>query len=172
MQRFVAGAVAGLLLVTGGILIWQGHAERQAQLPPPPPALPARPLQLAQIDPAAAPLRLAKIATVVESDQSKEQKRFARYDKDRNGAVSLPEMVDSRRKAFAKLDLDHDGKLSFEEYVHKTAIKFDHADGNHDHQLSAPEFATTAAKHRKKKPTCACPQSAADISETADSSQN
>ena len=56
--------------------------------------------------------------------KTKEEKRFARADKDEDGRITLAELVEPRRKAFAKLDLNQDGKLSFEEWAVKTIDKF------------------------------------------------
>ncbi len=44
--------------------------------------------------------------------KSTEEKRLARYDKDRDGFVSKDEYLANRKKSFEKLDLNHDGKLS------------------------------------------------------------
>jgi hypothetical protein len=72
----------------------------------------------------------------------REAKRLARYDCDKDGAVSRDEHLRSRQRAFAKLDGDGDRKLSFEEYTVKTAAKFGTAD----------EFVTTAVKRKPKAP--------------------
>ena len=45
--------------------------------------------------------------------KTREQKRFGRYDKDRDGAITRDEYLASRRKAYAKLDTNGDGRLSF-----------------------------------------------------------
>ena len=60
--------------------------------------------------------------------KSREQKRFARADKDEDGRITLAELVEPRRKAFAKLDINGNGKLSFEEWAAKTIDKFGGAD--------------------------------------------
>jgi hypothetical protein len=51
---------------------------------------------------------------------SKEQKRFARADKNEDGRITLAELVEPRREAFAKLDVNSDGRLSFEEWAVRT----------------------------------------------------
>ena len=50
---------------------------------------------------------LSPIPNAPEADaKSKEEKRFARADKNEDGRISLAELVEPRRKAFAKLDVN------------------------------------------------------------------
>jgi len=146
MRRLLAGSAATLLLVTGTVLIWQGRAER--------PSMPAAPTP--RLASAMAPINLARIPSAPSADpKSKEEKRFARADKDEDGRITLAELVEPRRKAWAKLDLDQDGKLSFEEWAVKTIDKFNDADGDRSKALTPGEYATTAPK-MKAKPACRC----------------
>ena len=150
MGRFLAGIAACLLLVTGGILIWQSKAAG--------PSLPQAPNArfAAAVEPVTPGMRLARIPTAPSADPvTKEQKRFGRADKNRDGRVTLAELIEPRRKPFAKLDLDHDGKLSFEEWAVKTIGKFNDADADRSKTLTATEFATTAPKV-KPKAACSC----------------
>ena len=157
MGRFLAGIAACLLLVTGGILIWQSKAAGPS-LPQAPPA------RFAAEEPATG-MRLARIPNAPSADPAtKEQKRFVRADKNRDGRVTLAELIEPRRKPFAKLDLDHDGKLSFEEWAVKTIAKFNDADANRDKILISNEFATTAPK-LKPKAACSCGPALAAASE-------
>ena len=146
MARFLAGVASCLLLVTGAFLLWQGRAQSTVSPPAPAPrmASTAPPTMLSAIP--AAPVADAK---------SKEEKRFARADKDENGRITLAELVDPRRKAYARLDLNQDGKLSFEEWAVKTIDKFAVADADNSKALNPAEYAGTAPK-RKAKPACAC----------------
>lgn len=89
-------------------------------------------------------------------ERSREQKRFDRYDKDRDAKITRDEYLMSRRKAFAKLDLNGDGRLSFEEWSAKTMKRFADADADRSGTLTATEFATTKPKRRASRPTCAC----------------
>lgn len=146
MSRFLAGAGAALLLVTGIFFIWQGRARQPEVLTVAPPPMPT--IQPGQV--------LAPIPAAPSADpKSKEEKRFARADKDDNGRITLAELVEPRRKPFAKLDVNGDGKLSFEEWAVKTIDKFENADADRNKVLTAAEFATTAPK-RKAKPACSC----------------
>lgn len=142
MLRFLAGAMAAILMMTGAFLLWQGRAQEPA-LPPPPPrtAVPAM----------VAPQPHAPEA----SAKSREQLRFDRADRDKNGKIVLTELLDPRRKSFAKLDKDGDGKLSFTEWAHTTIDKFKGADSDRDGILTRAEYATTAPK-RRPKPKCGC----------------
>ena len=92
MARWLAGIAAVLLIATGGFLALSGRAEE----PPLPPAPQPR---------SAAAVPLSPIPNAPEADpKSKEEKRFARADKDEDGRITLAELVEPRRKAFAKLD--------------------------------------------------------------------
>ena len=148
MGRFLAGAAACFLLLTGAFLIWQGRASEPA-------ALAAAPSSNA---PLVGPQRaLAAIPQAPSADpKSKEEKRFARADKNDDGRITLAELVEPRRKAYEKLDLNRDGKLSFEEWAVKTIDKFEEADGDRSKALTPAEYATTAPKPKKAKPACSC----------------
>jgi len=146
MGRFLAGVASSFLLVTGAFLIWQGRAET--------PRLPFAPKSVLASN--SAPISLARIPNAPAADaKTKEEKRFARADKDKDGRITLAELVEPRRKAFAKLDLDQDGKLSFEEWSVKTIDKFNDADADKSKALSPAEYAATAPKV-KPKPACSC----------------
>ena len=149
MGRFLAGIAACLLLVTGGILIWQSKAAG--------PSLPQAPsARFAAVAPPTSGMRLAPIPSAPLADPAtKEEKRFVRSDKNKDGRVTLAELIEPRRKPFAKLDLDHDGKLSFEEWAVKTIGKFNDADADRSKTLTTTEFATTAPKV-KAKAACSC----------------
>ena len=150
MVRFLAGAASAFLLLTGAFLIWNGRAE-SSDLPDAPPA------RLAAATTPQPPGRmLSAIPAAPEADpKSKEEKRFARVDKNEDGRITLAELVEPRRKAFARLDLNRDGRLGFEEWAVKTIDKFDEADADNSKVLTPAEYATTAPK-RKAKPACSC----------------
>lgn len=144
MGRFLAGVAATLLLVTGVFFIWQAQAGRGSAVP------------VLAAAPAAAAMGIADLAgPPAASERTREEKRFSRYDKDRNGAVAAEEYLLARRKNFAKLDLNRDGKLGFEEYAVKTTAKFAAADKDKNGALAPAEFALTRVV-RKSAPKCAC----------------
>ena len=107
MARFLAGAAACFLLLTGAFLLWQGRAEETPLLPPAPQAV-------------ATPSMVAPVSAPEASPKSREEKRFSRADKDKNGRIEREELLAPRRKAFAKLDKNGNGTLSFEEWGVKT----------------------------------------------------
>lgn len=100
MARFFAGAAACFLALTGAFLFWQSRAAQTPLLPEAPPARMASPALLAP-----SPMPEAPEAT----PKSREEKRFSRADKDKNGRIEREELLASRRKAFAKLDKNGNG---------------------------------------------------------------
>ena len=150
MWRWVAGGFAGLAGIAAAALIWTGDPRPAAALPPQP----------AQTGTAETEEPLPD--TVPEaSPKTREEKRFGRYDKDRDGAITRDEYLLSRRKAYAKLDKDGDGRLSFEEWAAKTTTKFSGADRDRSGSMDAAEFATTAVK-RKPARRAPCPPAQAE----------
>lgn len=154
MWRYAAGSVATLLLVAAGWLIFNGQARPDPLLPSPAPVT----AQAAVADQAAMDDTDLPEATA----RTREQKRFDRYDKDRNASITREEYLASRRKAFAKLDVNGDGRLSFDEWAVKTTKRFADADRDKSGTLTAAEFATTAPKRKAPRPACRCPQPAAN----------
>lgn len=151
MTRFLAGAAVCFLLLTGAFLIWQSHAEKSSSLPPSPAAHGGKPLMLT--DDASGDGE--DLQAPEASPKSREEKRFSRADKNKDGKIQASELLELRQKAFAKLDTDHNGSLSFREWAAKTYDKINKADADHNGWLSPAEYATTAPpppKHKK----CSC----------------
>jgi len=146
MWRYLAGAVAGLLLLTGVFFLWQGRAADRDPLPSaPPPAKSAGSPSLYR-QPLSAP---------EASPKNREEKRFSRADKDKDGKIEAAELLDPRRKAFAKLDANGDGALAFNEWAVKTIEKIQGADRDRNGWLSPAEYASTAPPPPKKA-RCGC----------------
>ena len=143
MARYVADLVSCLLLIIGAVLLWQGRAEKAEALSMPPP--PSKPSALVQ------PLPEPPEATA----KSREQKRFARADKNDDGRITLAELVEPRRKAYAKLDTDGNGSVSFDEWAVKTIDKFGGADADKSGWLTPAEYASTAPPPPKRA-RCGC----------------
>lgn len=144
MVRFFAGAAACFLLLTGAFLLWQSHAANAPALPEAPPPRTEGPSMVR------APLEAPEA-----SPKSREEKRFSRADKNKDGKIEANELLDPRRKAYGKLDTNGNGALSFEEWAVSTIDKFKGADRDHNGWLTAAEYATTAPPPPKKK-RCAC----------------
>lgn len=159
MRNFLGGLAAGLLLIVGGYLIWQGRTQAEV----------SNNQEAALVgEPAPEPLTLPEGASGLRgkappglptppeaAPKSREEKRFNRYDKDRDEAISRLELMASRAKDFKKLDVDGNNLLSFEEWAVKTSEKFAGADADGNGRLTRGEFATTAPK-RKAAPACRC----------------
>jgi hypothetical protein len=144
MRRVLAIAIALVALVAAGFF-WMRDTPVAVAIEAPPPAAAADPEDEAPL--------VAPVSNV--TPEQREARRFARYDKDKDAAISRDEYLASRQKAFAKLDANGDGKLAFDEYARATIKKFGTADRDADGTLDAGEFATTAAKRRESQ-ACNC----------------
>ena len=144
MWRYLVGAAGALLLAGGGLVLWQNSGT----------------------SPTVAPASVAQAATTGEieqppaaSEKTREEKRFGRYDKDKDGKVSREEFLAARRKAYAKLDVNRDGKLDFDEWSIKTTDRFAKADDDKSAGLTAEEFATTRIPRKAALPAPCVPES-------------
>ena len=152
MLRFAAGAGSAILLMLGGFFIWQGMAQRDGGIAAPEFVAPDLPQSENEDRVAPAPPPSADART-------KEQRRFDRADKNKDGRIVLDELYQPRRRAFARLDTNGDGRLSFEEWAVRTSKRFQDADRNRDGQLTRTEYATTAPRPRapaRTKANCRC----------------
>ncbi|MBL9071170.1 MAG: hypothetical protein JNM03_14405 [Sphingopyxis sp.] len=153
ISRFLIGGVASALLLTGGLFMWKGYSQiaDEEVLPAPPPALAAIPVAGAN-----APKRgVAPPELPAAKEASREERRFNRFDRDRNNRISRVELMASRTAAFRKLDKDGNNLLTFEEWAAATGERFAGADADKSGDLTRVEFATTAPK-RAAKPKCGC----------------
>ena len=146
MLRYLAGAAASLLFLTGAFLFWQSHAQQA-------PALPAAPTPR-MASPSMA-TGTAQLEAPEASPKSREERRFSRGDKDKNGRIEREELLGPRRKAFAKLDINGNGTLSFDEWAVKSIEKFQSADRDRSGWLTPAEYSTTAPPPPKRT-KCAC----------------
>lgn len=149
MTRILAFVGSAVLLIVAGIFLWRDRADAEPA-PPPPPAEIAD--STAGHDEPPVPPRA--------TERSREERRFDRYDKDRNDGITREEYLRSRRTAFGKLDANGDGRLSFDEWAAKTTAKFAGADRDRSGVLTRAEFATTRVVRRTPTRTaarCDCP---------------
>jgi hypothetical protein len=145
MVRYVAGGASALLLIAAGFLILRSGADAEDPIPPVPP-------RAGEYRPLTGPGGAGPPAA---SEQSRDSKRFARADRDRNGRITLDEQLQPRRKAFAKADRDGNGSLSLEEWTAGTAARFAKADKDKSGWLDPAEYAATKPKV-KPRPKCKC----------------
>ncbi|MEO5493380.1 MAG: histidine kinase [Sphingomonas sp.] len=157
MWRYLAGAGAGALLVAAGMMLQAMRPATVAPLAAMPAANAATGGALSTADPAV-PEATAK---------TREEKRFNRYDKDRDGAITRDEYLVSRKKAYGKLDKDGNGVLSFDEWAVKAETKFATADVDKSGAMNATEFVTTAVK-RKPQAKTNCPDKPAPADDNRD----
>ena len=149
MARFLAGALACFLLMTGAFLIWQGRAARGPTMAAAAASQSGGSIFSGSDQPLSAP---------EASQKTREERRFSRADKNKDGKIEAEEYLAGRRRYFDKLDANHDGKLTFEEYAAKGIAKFQTADQGHKGWLTPAEFATTAAPQSKHR-SCSCGRS-------------
>lgn len=150
MNRFLLGGLAAMVLLAVGLFWLQGRAEVEAGAPPPDVTASADPGALPGSDPGDAVGPALPEAT----ELNREQRRFGRYDRDRDGRVSRGEMLSTRTEGFRKLDKDGNNLLTFEEWAVATVDKFEQADGDRNQWLTAQEFRRTAPPKPKAKCSC------------------
>ena len=131
MNRIVLSALATLLFVAAGLFWWQGRAETEQGDPPPAPEEFAEPGNAPEALPSANVAGKFGPAPPEATEATREQRRFWRYDRDRDGRITRNEMLSTRTAAFRKIDKD----------------------GNRE--LTPAEFATTKPK-RSPQPKCRC----------------
>lgn len=152
MNRVVLGVVIGLVLAGIGTFWWQGRAEVERGAPPPSPAGLAAPggqLPLADASGLEGP------APPEATELTREQRRFFRYDRDRDLRITRNEMLASRSEAFRKLDADGNNLLTFEEWAVATSNKFKAADRDGNLELNQQESTATKPKPQNQ-PACRC----------------
>ncbi|KQM13036.1 EF-hand domain-containing protein [Novosphingobium sp. Leaf2] len=150
MNRFLLGGLAVFVLLGVGLFWWQSRAEVESAAPPPVATVPS-PTTLPSADVADAVGPAPPEAT----ELNREQRRFGRYDRDRDGRISRNEMLSTRADGFRKLDKDGNNLLTFEEWAVATVDKFSEADADRDGFLTPAEFRKTAPPP-KPKSKCRC----------------
>lgn len=139
MGRYFAGALSTMLLIAAGLFIWEIVA-RQDEAPPPAPPPP----ETERLDTIAAGEPEGTGPPPPEATElTREQRRFGRYDRDRDGRITRIEMMSSRTNSFRQLDTNGDNYLTFEEWAVRTSERFAGADTDGSGALTPEEFATT-----------------------------
>nr|WP_255551994.1 EF-hand domain-containing protein [Erythrobacter crassostrea] len=143
-----------MFLAGVGVFWWQARAQVENNAPPPPEIeeIAPAPEELPQTDPG----DMEGPAPPTASELTREEKRFFRYDRNRDRRITRNEMLSSRSDGFRKLDVDGNNLLTFEEWAVTTAQRFDGMDADGNAELSQVEFATSKPKTRPKRPRCRC----------------
>lgn len=136
-------AAGGVVLIGGGAVLWAGgnHGGAEASATVKAVETPIFDDDMPSMSQTPEP----------EKAKTKEEKRFARADRDDDGKITLPEYLTNRRRNFDKLDSNSDGKLSFDEYSAAGKKKFGNADSNYNGILDQKEYATTAVKPKPRQ---------------------
>ena len=155
MRQAILGVLGGLVLAGVGIFWWQGRAQVEENAPPPPEVA-----EMAEVDPNALPEidpgEMLGPAPPEASELTREERRFFRYDRNRDRKITRNEMLSTRSDAFRKLDVDGNNLLTFEEWAVATSERFAKMDANGNLELTPAEFATSAPARKPKKPACRC----------------
>ncbi|MEM6827650.1 MAG: hypothetical protein AAF553_06870 [Pseudomonadota bacterium] len=156
MRETVLGVFLGLALAGVGVFWWAGQAQVEELAPPPPEPTPDAPSP--EELPFADVVDLEGPEPPEASELTREERRFFRYDRDRDRVITRNEMLSTRSDGFRKLDVDGNNLLTFEEWAVTTVERFEGADANGDDKLTPVEFRTTAPRARAtpSKPKCAC----------------
>jgi hypothetical protein len=152
MRQTILGVFLGLIFAGVGVFWWQARAQIEQNAPPPPEAEAAAPDELPQTDPG----DMAGPAPPEASELTREERRFFRFDRNRDRIITRNEMLSSRSDAFRKLDVDGNNLLTFEEWAVTTAQRFDGMDKDANARLTPVEFATSAPKPAARRPACNC----------------
>jgi hypothetical protein len=141
------GAFGAMVLLAIGLFWLQGRAQVEEGAPPPAPPEAAR-----SADPEALPTAFAQDARGVappEVDEiGRDQARFFRLDRNRDGRVTRNEMMSTRTSAFRRLDKDGNNLLTFEEWAVATSDRFAEMDTSGDGIVTLAE---TTAYYRKQE---------------------
>ena len=156
MKRYIAGAGSMMFLMIAGLFIWFGAKGQEVAIPdaPPPPEL-LEAAGLPEADGSAPSLGPAPPTPPKAHMTSREERRFNRYDINRDEIITRLEMMSSRTKAFKNLDKDGNNLLTFEEWAVATSDRFTEADADDDGKLTRAEFRTTRPKN-SPQPRCKC----------------
>jgi len=149
----VMGLFLGLIIASIGLYWWQGVAQVEQNAPPPPmvPEGPS-PEDLPVTDPG----DMEGPTPPEASELTREQRRFFRYDRNRDLVITRNEMLSTRSDGFRKLDADGNNLLTFEEWAVTTVDRFEGADADGNGKLTQREFSATAPKLAPRKPACKC----------------
>ena len=156
MNRILLGAFGALVLVAVGLFWMQGRAQVEQAAPPPDAAGQEEDAEDPEALPSADVSEVEGPAPPEASELTREQRRFFRYDRNRDLKITRNEMLSTRTDAFRRLDTDGNNLLTFEEWAVTTSTRFAEMDGDGNAELTQAEFATSAPARRPARPRCNC----------------
>ncbi|HMP45288.1 MAG TPA: hypothetical protein PKD99_09305, partial [Sphingopyxis sp.] len=97
LSRFLVGGIASALLLTGGVFMWKGYTQiaDEEVIPEPPPD----PGPIPVAGPNAPKRGPAPPELPAATQASREERRFNRYDRNRDERISRIEMMSTRTAA-------------------------------------------------------------------------
>lgn len=153
MGRYLAGVGSAMLLMLAALFWWQSAAEGENEIVP---VAPPEPASLDELTNATSPgVGPAPPEPPQSTPRTREEQRFARYDRDEDKRITRREMMSSRTASFRRLDANRDNYLTFEEWAVSTGERFAGADSDGSGALTPNEFATTRPRS-SPRPACRC----------------
>lgn len=149
-MRILFGGLAAIALLIGGFFLIraQQQDDELASIAAPPPPVQETGLPLAD------PGTMRGPAPPEATEMTREERRFARFDRNGDRIITREELLASRTKAFKALDKDGNNLLTFEEWAVATSDRFAGADGDGNGRLTPEEFATTRPKRAVQRCKC------------------
>ena len=150
LGRIILDVLVGLILASVGLFWWQGKAQVELHAPPQPEFQEIAVIPIDEL-PLTDPGDMEGPTPPEASELTREQRRFFRYDRNRDLIITRNEMLSTRSDGFRKLDVPGNNLLTFEEWGVTTANRFDEADEDGDGKLTPREFATTARQSSSRQ---------------------
>ncbi len=155
MKRYVAGAGSMMFMIIAGLFLWIGVNGQEVTIPDaPPPPEPVEQLGLPEANDSAPAVGPPPPTPPKAYKASREERRFNRYDRNRDEIITRLELMSSRTKAFKALDKDDNNLLTFEEWAAVTGDRFTGADKDGNGALTRMEFRTTRPKRNIARCKC------------------
>ena len=156
MNRILVGALGAVLLVVYGIFWWYGQAAKRAPSAPTHLALETAATAEADELPGSDAGDAMGLGLPEANEQIREQKRYDRLDKNRDGSHQPYRNAQLPSQGFPQARCRYGNKLlTFDGWSVATDNRFKGADKNGDGWLSREEFATTKPR-AAKKPASKC----------------
>jgi hypothetical protein len=146
------------MMLAGAVMLWiSSDNGRAVAVPTRPPAADAElagPFEALPLPEAEEPDLSMPDEPVLKAPRapvkSREEQRFDRVDRNRDGRIQQAEFLAARKRNFDRLDVNGDGVLSFAEYAASGIRRFAELDTGGDGTLSRAEFAASAPAQRTR----------------------